>query len=79
MVVRTSSLDCLYKIATMNTKQTSLAWDYFMERGDLVTCIKCPKSYKLATAKSSTQPLHYHLKTKHSVVFDNAEKSISSK
>ena len=79
MVLSTSSLDCLYKIATMNTKQTSLVWDYFMEKGDLVTCIKCLKSYKLATAKSSTQPLCYHLKTKHSVDFDNVEKSIPSK
>ena len=63
----------------MNTKQTSLVWDYFMEKGDLVTCSKCPKPYKLATAKSSTQPLRYHLKTKHSVDFDNAEKSMPSK
>ena len=45
----------------------------------MVTCTKCPKAYKLATAKSSIQLLRYHLKTKHGVVFDNAEKSMSSK
>ena len=59
-------------------KQTSLVWDYFTEKGDWVTCIKCPKTYKLATAQSSTQPLRYHLKTKHNVDFDNAEKSMPS-
>ena len=61
------------------SKQTSLVWDYFTENGDWVTCIKCPKAYKLATAKSSTQPLRYHLKTKHSVDFNNAEKSMPLK
>ena len=56
---------------TMSTmKLTSLVWDYFTEKGDWVTCTKCPKSYKLATAKSSTHPLRYHLKTNHSVDLD---------
>ena len=32
------------------------------------SCNQCPKTYKLATAKSSTQPLWYHLKTKHGVL-----------
>ena len=56
-------------------KQTSVVWDYFTEKGDWVTCTKCPKSYKLSTAKSSTNPLRYHLKTNHSVDFNNVEKS----
>ena len=63
----------------MSMKQTSLVWDFFTEKGDWVTCTKCPKTYKLATAKSSTQPLRYHLKTKHSVNFDNTEKSMPLK
>ena len=63
----------------MSMKQTSLVWDFFTEKGDWVTCTKCPKTYKLATAKSSTQPLRYHLKTQHCVDFNNAEKSLSSK
>ena len=58
----------------MSIKQTSLVWEFFTVNGDLVTCTKCPKTYKLATAKSSTQPLRYHLKTQHSVEFNNAEK-----
>ena len=61
------------------SKQTSLVWDFFTEKDDWVTCNKCPKSYRLATAKSSTQPLRYHLKTQHGVEFDNAEKSMTSK
>ena len=63
----------------MSIKQTSLVWEFFAEKGDLVICNKCPKSYKLATAKSSTQPLLYHLKTKHGDDFNNAEKAMSSK
>ena len=63
----------------MSIKQTSLVWEFFTVNGDVVICKKCPRSYKLATAKSSTQPLLYHLKTKHSVDFSNAEKAISSK
>ena len=63
----------------MSIKQTSLVWEFFAEKGDLVICNKCPKSYKLATAKSSTQPLLYHLKTKHGDDFNNAEKTMSSK
>ena len=39
---------------------------------------KYPRSYKLATAKSSTQPLLYQLKTKHGDDFNNAEMSMSS-
>ncbi len=64
---------------TMSLKQTSLVWVFFTENGDWVTCTKCPKTYKLDTAKSSTQPLCYHLKTQHCVDFNNAEKSLSSK
>ena len=79
MVLNPSSLDCLYNITTMSMKQTSLVWEYFLEKGDMVICTKCPKAYNLSTSKSSTQPLRYHLKTKHGVVFDNAEKSMSSK
>ena len=45
--------------------KTSVIWDYFQESGDLVICKKCTTTYKLATVKSSTQPLRYHLKTKH--------------
>ena len=63
----------------MSFKQTSLVWEFFTVDGELVTCTKCPKTYKLATAKSSTQPLRYHLKTQHNVRFDNVEKSMSSK
>ena len=63
----------------MSIKQTSLVWEFFTEKGDMVICKKCPKSYKLATAKSSTQPLLYHLKTKHGDDFNNAEKAMSSK
>ena len=63
----------------MSFKQTSLVWEFFTENGDWVTCTKCPKTYKLATAKSSTQPLRYHLKTQHCFDFNNAEKSLSSK
>ena len=63
----------------MSIKQTSLVWEFFAEKGDLVICSKCPKSYKLATAKSSTQPLLYHLKTKHGDDFNNAEMAMSSK
>ena len=63
----------------MSIKQTSLVWEFFTVDGELVTCTKCPKTYKLATAKSSTQPLRYHLKTQHNVRFDNVEKSMSSK
>ena len=62
----------------MSMKQTSLVWEYFLEKGDLVTCTKCPKAYKLATAKSSKKPLRYHLKTKHGVVFDNAKRVFSA-
>ena len=74
-----SHLSDTITITTMSMKQTSLVWDYFTAKGDLVICNKCPKTYKLATAKSSTQPLRYHLKTKHGVAFDNAEKSMPSK
>ena len=63
----------------MSIKQTSLVWEFFAEKGDLVICSKCPKSYKLATAKSSTQPLLYHLKNKHGDDFNNAEMAMSSK
>ena len=63
----------------MSIKQTSLVWEFFTVDGELVTCTKCPKTYKLATAKSSTQLLRYHLKTQHSVKFNNVEKSMSSK
>ena len=63
----------------MSIKQTSLVWEFFTENGDWVICTKCPKAYKLATAKSSTQPLRYHLKTKHSVDYSNAERAILSK
>ena len=63
----------------MSIKQTSLVWEFFTVDGELVTCTKCPKTYKLAIAKSSTQPLRYHLKTQHSVKFNNVEKSMSSK
>ena len=45
--------------------KTSVIMDYFQESGDLVICKKCTTTYKLATVKSSTQPLRYHLKTKH--------------
>ena len=50
------------------SKKQSPIWDYFLENGDLVVCSKCPKTYKLATAKSSTQPLWYHMKTKHNIL-----------
>ena len=63
----------------MSIKQTSLVLEFFAVKGDLVICNKCPRSYKLATAKSSTQPLLYHLKTNHGDDFNNAEKAISSK
>lgn len=63
----------------MSIKQTSLVWEFFAVKGDVVICNKCPSSYKLATAKSSTQPLLYHLKTKHGVDFNNAERAMSSK
>jgi hypothetical protein len=52
----------------MASAKSSLIWDHFREVGDIVSCNQCPKTYKLATAKSSTQPLWYHLKTKHGVL-----------
>ena len=60
-------------------KQKSLVWGYFTEKGDLAICTKCPKTYKLSTAKSSTQPLRYHLRTQHNLSLENAEKCTSSK
>ena len=45
--------------------KTSVIWDYFQESGDLEICKKCTTTYMVATVKSSTQPLRYHLKTKH--------------
>ena len=63
----------------MSIKHTSLVWEFFTENRDWVTCTKCPKAYKLATAKSSTQPLRYHLKTQHSVDYNNAERAMLSK
>ena len=45
--------------------------DYFTEKGDLAICTKM---YKLSKAKSSTQPLRYHLWTQHNLSLENTEK-----
>ena len=37
-------------------------WNHFKESGDSVVCNHCNKNYNKATAKSSTNPLWYHLK-----------------
>ena len=49
----------------------SKLWDHFRIEGDSAVCSQCAKSYPLKTAKSSTQPLWYHLRTKHSIVSSN--------
>ena len=56
-----------YYFIIMSKKQSPI-WDYFRENGDLIVCNKCPKTYKLATAKSSAQPLWYHMKSKHNIL-----------
>ena len=42
-------------------------WNHFKESGDSVVCNHCNKNYNKATAKSSTNPLRYNLKVKHSI------------
>ena len=49
----------------------SKLWDHFRIESDKAVCSKCAKSYPLKTAKSSTQPLWYHLRTKHEIVDSN--------
>ena len=38
----------------------------------MVVCKKWPKYYKLKTAKSSTHPLRYHMKSQHSMDLSTA-------
>ena len=52
------------------TTKPSPVWNYFKGVGDTVFCNKCPKTYTLATAKSSTQPLLYHLRSCHDIVLN---------
>ena len=42
-------------------------WNCFKESGDSVVCNHFNKNYNKATAKSSTNPLWYHLKVKHNI------------
>ena len=42
-------------------------WNHFKESGGSVVCNYCNKNYNKATAKSSTNPLWYHLKVKHNI------------
>ena len=45
-------------------------WNHFKESVDSVVCNHCNKNYNKATAKSSTNPLWYHLKVKHNILPD---------
>ena len=47
-------------------------WNHFKESGDSVVCNHSNKNYNKATAKSSTNPLWYHLKVKHNIHLDKS-------
>ena len=42
-------------------------WEYFTIHDDVVLCKHCSKVYKLKTAKASTSPLWFHLRSAHSI------------